>query len=258
MANENILDQLKCSPNAILKDVLLQLNKNKKRLVICVNESGHIVGVVSDSDIRRAFLKNLRVTDTIDKVHNTNFKYLYADSSFSEICEMFRLEKIDFLPIVNKDKILVNVLTKKQFHLALLENIDFDLKYDFTQLDEATLEHEVYNRPWGFYKSTFLTNHAQAKIITVHPDSELSLQKHFKREEHWVIIKGTGMAILDKETIDIYSGKYIYIPKECKHQIINNSNENLILSEVQLGEYFGEDDIIRYSDKYGRKLKGED
>ena len=146
-----MLDQLKCSPNAILRDVLLQLNKNKKRLVICVNESDHIVGVVSDSDIRRAFLKNLSVTDAIDKVHNTNFKYLHTDSSFREICELFRLEKIDFLPIVNKDKILVNVLTKKQFHIALLENIDFDLKYDFTQLDEAILEHEIYNRPWGFY-----------------------------------------------------------------------------------------------------------
>ena len=50
--------------------------------------------------------------------------------------------------------------------------------------------------------------------------------------------------------------RYIYIPKECKHQIINNSDENLIFSEVQLGEYFGEDDIVRYADKYGRDLKG--
>lgn len=253
-----MLDQLKCDSKAILQDVLLQLNRNKKRLLICVNESNHIVGVISDSDIRRAFLKDVSLKDTIDKVHNTNFKYLYTNSSFSEICELFALNEIDFLPIVDKDKILVNILTKKQFHLALLENIDFDLKYDFTQLDNVILEHEIYNRPWGFYKSTFLTNHAQAKIITIHPNSELSLQKHFKREEHWIIVKGAGIAVLDKDTIDIFPGKYVYIPKETKHQIINHSNENLILSEVQLGEYFGEDDIIRYSDKYGRKLKGED
>jgi len=249
-------NQLKCSPNATLKDVVLQLNKNKKRFVICTDHLNHIFGVVSDSDVRRAFLKKISITDTIDKVLNTNFKYLYTNSSFSEVCELFRLEKIDFLPIINKDKVLVNVLTKKQFHLALLENIDFNLNYDFTQLDGVTLEHEIYNRPWGFYKSSFLTNHAQAKIITVYPDSELSLQKHFKREEHWVVIKGTGMAVLDEEVINMYPGRYVYIPKECKHQIINNSNENLIFSEVQLGEYFGEDDIVRYSDKYGRKLNG--
>ena len=142
-----MLDQLKCDQNAILKNVLLQLNNNKKRFVICVNESDHIVGVVSDSDIRQAFLKKLNVTDTIDKVYNADFKCLCTDSSFSEICELFRLDKIDFLPVVNQDKKLVNVLTKKQFHIALLENIDFDLESDFTQLDDITLEHEIYNRP---------------------------------------------------------------------------------------------------------------
>ena len=57
---------------------------------------------------------------------------------------------------------------------------------------------------------------------------------------------------LGESKINVYPGKYIYIPKGCKHQIINTGIENLIFSEVQLGEYFGEDDIIRYSDKYGR------
>jgi len=142
---------------------------------------------------------------------------------------------------------------KKQFHIFLLENIKFDLTYDFSKFDNHTLEHEIYNRPWGFYKSTILTSHAQGKVITVFPKSELSLQEHKKREEHWVIIKGHGTVVLGESLIDVYPGKYIYIPKGCKHQIINDSDENIVFSEVQLGEYFGEDDIIRYSDKYGRK-----
>ena len=77
----------------------------------------------------------------------------------------------------------------------LLENIDFDLTYDFTRFDNHILEHDIYNRPWGFYKSTILTSHAQGKVITLFPKSELSLQEHKKREEHWVIIKGKGKMI---------------------------------------------------------------
>ncbi len=252
-----MLSSLKCNSNVLIKDVLVKLNENRRKFVICVDEFDCAVGVVTDGDIRRALLNNISIIDTIDKIYNASFKYLNIESPFSEVCELFRLSKIDFLPIIDKDRVLLNVLTKVQFHLALLENIDFDLMYDFFQLDGMTLEHEIYNRPWGFYKSTFLTSHAQAKIITVLPNSELSLQKHFKREEHWVILKGKGKVVLGEVIIDAYPGIYIYIPKECKHQIINNSDENLIFSEVQLGEYFGEDDIIRFADKYGRNLKGE-
>jgi len=255
--HRKVLSQLKCNSNVLIKDVLVKLNENRRKFVICVDEFDCVVGVVTDGDIRRGFLNNISIMDTIDKIYGASFKYLNIESSFSEVCELFRLSKIDFLPIIDKDRVLLNVLTKVQFHLALLENIDFDLMYDFFQLDGMTLEHEIYNRPWGFYKSTILTTHAQAKIITVLPNSELSLQKHFKREEHWIILRGEGKVTLGEVVIDAYPGKYIYIPKECKHQIINNSDENLIFSEVQLGEYFGEDDIIRFADKYGRNLKGE-
>jgi len=134
----------------------------------------------------------------------------------------------------------------------LLENIKFDLTSNFSKFNNHTLEHAIFNRPWGFYKSTILTTHAQSKIITIFPKSELSLQEHKKREEHWIIIKGNGSAILGESLMDIYPGKYIYIPKGCKHQIINNSDDNILFCEVQLGDYFGEDDIIRYADKYGR------
>lgn len=235
-----------------IKNVLQKLQENKKRFLICLDESDLVVGVMTDGDVRRLLLNNLTINDTIYEVYNHTFSHLKLDSSFDEVCELFRSDKIDFLPILDDDKKLLNVLTKKQFHILLLENIKFDLTYDFSKLDDTTLEHEIYNRPWGFYKSTILSSYAQAKIITVFPDSELSLQEHKKREEHWVIIKGKGNVVLGESLIDVYPGKYIYIPKGCKHQIINNSDENILFSEVQLGDYFGEDDIIRYSDKYGR------
>lgn len=235
-----------------IRTALMKLQENKKRFLICLDDLDFIIGVVTDGDIRRAFLNNLNINDKIDKVYNDTFKYLTLNSTFDNVCELFKSDKIDFLPIIDDNKKLINILTKKQFHIMLLENIAFDLTYDFSKFDNQTLEHEIYNRPWGFYKSTILSSHAQAKVITVFPNSELSLQEHKRREEHWIIIKGKGKVVLGESLIDIYPGKYIYIPKGCKHQIINESNENIIFSEVQLGDYFGEDDIIRYSDKYGR------
>mgnify|MGYP000607273756 FL=1 len=251
-----MLSKLKCAPTDLIQDVLIQLDQDHKKFVVCVDSSNRAIGVVTNGDIRKAFLENVNIADTIDKIYNTDFEYLNLDSSFDEVCELFRLSDRSFLPIINKNKELINILTKAQFHIICLENITFDLGDDFSKLDSVITEHDVYNRPWGFYKSTLLTTHAQAKIITVLPHSELSLQKHLKREEHWVFIKGFGRVILNNKVIDVNPGKYIHIPKECKHQIINNSDENLILSEVQLGDYFGEDDIIRYADKYGRHLKG--
>ena len=246
--NAVIIDTRESILNAIEK-----LQKNKKRFLICVNNEEVVEGVITDGDVRRGFLEGYMLKDSVQSILNQDFEYLLTTSKFDHICEKFKSEKIDFLPIVDHNLKLKNVITKKQFHIMLLENIDLDLSSDFTNLDHYTLEHEIYNRPWGFYKSTILTVHAQSKIITVFPQNALSLQEHKRREEHWVIIKGRGQVILGESVIDVYPGKYIYIPKGCKHQLINDSNENVIFSEVQLGEYFGEDDIIRYSDKYGRK-----
>lgn len=237
----------------LIKDALKKIDKNKKRFLLVVDENEKLLGTLTDGDIRRALLKGLSLEDSLSDIVKKEFVYLKAENSFQIICEKFKNSKIDFLPIVDCEFKLINVLTKQQFHILLLENISFSLMYDFTKLDKKVLEHEIYNRPWGFYKSTILTSHSQAKIITIFPNSELSLQEHKKREEHWVILKGKGKMILGESILDIYSGKYIYIPKGCKHQIINNSNKNIVLSEVQLGEYFGEDDIIRHKDKYNRK-----
>ena len=234
-----------------IKQAIYQLEYNKKQFVVCINNE-QVYGTLTDGDIRRALLNGYTLQDSIEKIYNKDYKCLTLDSTFDEVCEIFKSNKINFLPIVDKNKKLINIITKKQFHIMLLDNIPFDLKYDFFSLNEDKLEYEIYNRPWGFYKSTILTSHAQAKIITIFPQGELSLQEHKKREEHWIIIKGSGKMILGESELDIYPGRYIYIPKECKHQIINTSNQNLIFSEVQLGNYFGEDDIIRYSDKYGR------
>jgi mannose-1-phosphate guanylyltransferase / mannose-6-phosphate isomerase len=232
-------------------ELLEKLESTKNKFLFITNKNNQVVGTLVDGDIRRFLLQGNNLKSTY-KIQKTSFLYLNINSSFDEVCKKFTNKKIDYLPILNKDMNLLNVITKKQFHIMLLEDIAFDLNYDFFQLEKYTLEHEICKRPWGYYKSTIYTSHAQSKIITVFPNEELSLQEHKRREEHWIIIKGNGVVTLGESLINIYPGKYIYIPKGCKHQIINNSDVNIIFSEVQLGDYFGEDDIIRYSDKYNR------
>ena len=232
-----------------IKEALKVIDKNKGRFVFVVTNE-ILVGVISDGDIRRMLLSGVELNDKIEI--RSSYEYLDVNDNFAVVCEKLRKQGVDFLPILNKGR-LVHFITKSQFHIMLLEDVDYSPDINFQDFNSIDLEHEIYNRPWGFYKSTWLNSHAQAKIITIFPDSEISLQKHFKREEHWIVVKGKGVVIVDDKKVEAISGKYFYIPVGSKHKIINTSvTVNLTLSEVQLGSYFGEDDIVRYQDKYGR------
>jgi len=238
--------------NKSILDAMKMIDDNKESFLICLDDRGCIIGTITDGDIRRYIISTKTVDEVIKKVMSKTYEALDIKDTFGTIAKKFKSSKINFLPILDGDK-FTNILTKKQFHIMLLEDIKVDLLKDFSIYDEKILEHEIYNKPWGFYKSTLYTKLAQSKIITVFAGEELSLQEHKKREEHWIIIKGDAKVILGESEILVNAGRHIYIPKATKHQIINLSNEeNLIFAEVQLGEYFGEDDIIRYKDKYNR------
>ena len=249
---DNYLNQLLENNTSSLRSALLKIDSNKKGFLIIYDHSSIVVGVLTDGDIRRALLFGSNLDTSINKIYNKSFNYLTIESSFDEVCEMFRVEKNDFLPIINEKKHIVNIVTRSQFNTLMLQDFKFDILYDFSKLDNIPVEHEIYNSPWGFYKTVFISEDCQVKVITIFPMGELSLQEHKKREEHWVVVKGNGEVILGESIINIYPGKYIYVPKGCKHKIINNSQKNIVVSEIQLGEYFGEDDIIRYQDKYNR------
>ena len=235
--------------NSTIKEVLSVVDRNHGGFCL-VFQNDKLVGTLSDGDLRRLLLSGLTLDDKIKFIRD--FIFIDARDAFSAVCEKFIKFDIEYLPIMKLGK-FHNLLRKKQFHSMLLEGIQYNSDLNFSQFDSIKLEHEIYNRPWGFYKSTWLSSSGQAKIITIFPESEISLQKHFKREEHWVIIKGEGILDLDDKRTEVSPGEYIYIPIDCKHRMINSSlNENLIISEIQLGSYFGEDDIVRYEDKYER------
>ncbi len=111
---------------------------------------------------------------------------------------------------------------------------------------------KIYKRPWGSYRTIEQKGNYQIKHITVNPGERLSLQYHFKRSEHWTIIKGTGTAQLDDKSIELGINDTIFIPKESKHRITNNTKKSVEFIEIQIGDYLGEDDIVRLEDDYGR------
>jgi mannose-6-phosphate isomerase-like protein (cupin superfamily) len=109
-------------------------------------------------------------------------------------------------------------------------------------------------RPWGFYDILADSENHKVKRITVYPHQRLSLQQHEKRSEHWFVIEGQGqVTLLDHRHIEVTTGSSIDIPARCAHRIENTGTSNLVFVEIQTGSYFGEDDIERLEDDYGRK-----
>lgn len=211
------------------------------------------MGTLTDGDIRRALLKGDSIADSVEGIFKRDYKYLTLENNIGDAIELFKNKPIRFLPIVGSKGILVNVITKPQLHAVLLQDLNADLSFDFGSLEEGVVDYEIFQRPWGFYKTTVLNDYFQSKVISVKPGQQLSLQSHNHREEHWIVVHGKGIVQIEKSEIRIGSGSSLFIPKGAKHRLINtDSKENLIITEVQIGDYLGEDDIVRYEDNYGR------
>jgi mannose-1-phosphate guanylyltransferase/mannose-6-phosphate isomerase len=116
---------------------------------------------------------------------------------------------------------------------------------------EAVAHNRVY-RPWGFYESLISGDRFQVKRIVVTPGHKLSLQKHFHRAEHWVVVNGSALVTCDDEEKLVRENESIYLPLGCVHRLENPGRIPLTLIEVQSGAYLGEDDIVRIEDTYGR------
>ena len=154
---------------------------------------------------------------------------------------------IDNLIIVNtKDALLV---ASKDSSQDVKEIVD-SLKN--MNREEYKLHKEVF-RPWGSYESLIISDEYQVKKLTVYPLQKLSVQMHYKRSEHWVVVKGKAKITNGKDEFTLLKNESTYIPVETVHALENPSNnENLEIIEVQTGTYFGEDDIVRFEDRYGR------
>ncbi len=107
-------------------------------------------------------------------------------------------------------------------------------------------------RPWGDFLVLSDADDHKVKRITVLPGKRLSLQRHQRRAEHWFVVQGEGVVTLDDRDISLVKGQAVDIPRLVKHRIANPGQGPLVFIEVQMGDYFGEDDIERFEDDYGR------
>jgi mannose-1-phosphate guanylyltransferase/mannose-6-phosphate isomerase len=150
----------------------------------------------------------------------------------------------------------VVVVTTEDAVLAMHRDCAQDVKKVVDRLrvlkrSEATLHKRVY-RPWGMYECLIEGDRFQVKRIVVKPGEKLSLQKHFHRAEHWVVVAGSAMVTRDSEEIFLRENESVYLPLGSVHRLYNPGRIPLTLIEVQVGSYLGEDDIVRFEDTYGR------
>ena len=122
------------------------------------------------------------------------------------------------------------------------------------ETDFASIKFEIVERPWGWYKTIYGDDHNGYKVkkICVYPGKRLSLQSHQKRSEHWIIVKGNAEVQVGDSFEQMTENQHVYIPKNTLHRIKNIGNETVVFIETQIGEYLGEDDILRYEDDFGR------
>ncbi len=110
----------------------------------------------------------------------------------------------------------------------------------------------LVQRPWGQYMKLYQESGVWVKRVEVDPGHRLSLQKHHKRSEKWIVVRGQGQAVVDGREVSLKPGAIVDIPLESTHRIANTGAQKLIFIEVACGEYLGEDDITRIQDDYSR------
>jgi len=151
----------------------------------------------------------------------------------------------DVVVVVTDDAIMVASKDKVQDVKKLVERLRAAGR-------EEPLDHRRVHRPWGFYQHLHGGDRFQVKRLTVAPGCKLSLQKHFHRAEHWVVVNGTALVTRDTEQILLRENESVYLPAGAVHRLENPGKVPLNVIEVQSGAYLGEDDIVRIEDTYGR------
>ncbi len=151
----------------------------------------------------------------------------------------------DVVAVVTEDAVLVMDRNRTQDVKKVVERLRKSNR------PQAVAHNRMY-RPWGFYESLIQGERFQVKRIVVSPGQKLSLQKHYHRAEHWVVVAGSAIVTRDAETFMVRENESIYLPLGCVHRLENPGRIPLMLIEVQSGSYLGEDDIVRLEDNYGR------
>jgi len=181
---------------------------------------------------------NVQIGDTV--AEDTRGSYLRSEGPLIATVGVENL-----IVIATPDAVLVADRNKDQDVKRLVERLRASNHVSATQTRRV-------HRPWGWYEGVTSGDRFQVKQITVYPGQKLSLQKHFHRAEHWVVVNGTAEVQVDDDLRLLAENESVYIPLGSKHRLINPGKVPLNLIEVQSGPYLGEDDIVRFEDVYAR------
>ena len=173
-------------------------------------------------------------------LHNTQNSYVRSDNKLVAVIGVD-----DLVVVSTKDALMVAHKDSVQDVKMITESLKIQAR------SEWQLSREVY-RPWGKYDSIDSGERYQAKRITVKPGAKLSVQMHHHRAEHWVVVSGTARVTNGDEIFLLAENESTYIPIGVVHALENPGKVDLELIEVQSGSYLGEDDIVRFEDRYGR------
>jgi mannose-1-phosphate guanylyltransferase / mannose-6-phosphate isomerase len=217
------------------------MEKSKKTLVIPLDLSWSDVGSWDS------------VYDVLEKDTNQNVKIGNILDIDTQNCLIIGHKRListigikDLLVIETEDAIFIGKKGESQRVKSLVEELK-------KRNAKEPFENLTSHRPWGTF--TVLEEGLRYKIkrIVVDPCQRLSLQMHYHRSEHWIVIKGTAKVTIGEEEMLVHENESIFVAKSQKHRLENPGKVPLELIEVQVGEYVGEDDIVRFDDIYGRK-----
>lgn len=236
---EKFLENFKKLPSISI-DYAISEKTNK----IIVLESGLIWSDIGSFD-RLSDLKDIKESRNI----GIDSKNVFSYSNTDKLIVSLGVEDLNI--IENNDTILVQKRGKSE---DIKKVIDYLKQNNLKELDEDLV---VY-RPWGKYEILIDTPKYKVKKITVYPDNELSLQSHMHRVEHWIVVSGVARVINGGKELFLKNDESTYIEQNTVHKLANPGKINLEVIEVQTGEYFEEDDIIRYDNIYNININNEE
>ena len=188
--------------------------------------------------IKKSKNSNIELGDVVSS--NTKNSFLHSES------KLLATYGVDDLIVVQTDD--ATLVAKK----SNSEGIKELFKELLLKKRSEIISHKNVDRPWGSFESLKEEQSYHAKKLVIKPNAKLSLQSHKFRSEHWIVVDGKTKVIRGDDEFLLKKNDYIFIPKTVKHTIHNPFSKPCSIVEVQTGTYFGEDDIKRYEDIYGR------
>ena len=238
-------DSLKNCPSISIDYAVLEKTKNivVKKINNYWSDLGSWEELISKksgqaSISKKSDVKNKFIGDVVSK--KTKNSLVYSPDKLTVLNEIEDLVFVD-----TPDAVYISKKGKSEKINVILNKL---AKEDFKEVQE----HKEVLRPWGSYDSIDIGKGYQVKKIIVNPKQKLSLQFHNKRSEHWVVVQGVAEVTKGEKTFNLRKNQSIFIEKKEKHSLKNPGSKDLVLIEIQCGDYLGEDDIVRLEDIYGR------